>query len=324
MKKVAIVTTGGTIASRLEAGTGAVVAKVKGSQLLETVPGLDQIAQIELHDFSLVPGWNITPPMMLELSRVIDGLLNSPEYSGAVVTHGTDMIEETAYFLDLVLKTDKPVVVTGAMRHGSEPDGDGPRNLRSAVTVAACEDAQGQGVLVVLNDEIHGAEDATKMHATSVSTFESPEFGPLGALILGQPVFNRRSFSRSKIQTDRIDTAVDLIKTAAGMDDRLVRYALSEGASGLVIEGTGAGNVPATMVPGVMEAIARKIPVVIVSRCPEGAVAPIYGREGGGKLMQEAGAILGGRLSGQKARLKLMVALGSTSDVQEIRRLFEG
>jgi L-asparaginase len=323
MPKVMLVTTGGTIASRYDPAVDAIVAAVSGAQLLAMVPGLDEVAQVDLREFSLVPGWSITPEMMLDLCKILDEILASPDYSGAVVAHGTDMIEETAYFLDLTLKTDKPVVVAGAMHNTSDPDPDGPRNLKSAVTVAASPEAVGLGAMVVLNDQIHAAREAVKMHTTNVATFESPQAGPLGFIIMGRPIFLRRPFKRDRIPTDRINSAVDLIKTASGMDGRMVQHAVADGAAGLVIEGTGTGNVPGKMAPALYEALKLGLPVVLTSRCLKGSVAPIYGREGGAKLMVDAGAIIGGTLTGVKARLKLMVALGITTDLAEIRRMFE-
>src|SRR5947207_12556279 len=179
---VAIVFTGGTISMRLDPVAGGAVPVLSGKEILAQVPGLEQIAEVATTDFARSPGPHLTPALMLELSRVVASQLADARVNGVVVTHGTDTLEETAYLLDLVLPSDKPVVLVGSMRNSSELGWDGPANLLSAVRVAADPSVCGLGVLVVMNDQLLAASEVTKMHADSLETFQSRDFGPLGVV----------------------------------------------------------------------------------------------------------------------------------------------
>jgi L-asparaginase len=240
---------------------------------------------------------------------------------GLVLTHGTDTLEETAFLFDLTLDQPKPVVFCGAMRTVSEPGWDGPANLMAAVRAAVHNESAGRGVLIAVGEEIHSAAEATKWHTQSLSAFRSAH-GPLGVVDRGHIVYHRPPFRRPPIGAARLVSEVDLHTMAAGMDDALIRASMARGARGLVLEATGCGNVPPAVLPGLRAALAGRIPVVLVSRCPEGRVSPAYGYEGGGRMLEEMGVVFGQDLPGPKARIKLMVALGLTSDPAEIRRLF--
>jgi L-asparaginase len=261
---------------------------------------------------------------MLELSRFVEATLGSDECDGVVVTHGTDTLEETAYFLDLTLSSPKPVVLTGAMRNSSEIGWDGPSNLLAATRVASSEAARELGVLIVLNETILAAGEATKTHTEAFDAFQSPDFGPLGVIDKGRVIVRRSSTGRIHLRPERMEAPVFLIKVAAGYDSTLIDACLAAGAKGLVIEGLGRGNVPRECVPGIQRTILAGIPVVIASRCLRGRVFESYGYEGGNKQLRAIGAISAGFLNGQKARIKLGLALGATSDSNELRRLFEG
>jgi L-asparaginase len=259
---------------------------------------------------------------MWRLRRRVVSLLADPAVDGVVVTHGTDTLEETAYLLDLTVASPKPVVLVGAMRTFSDPGWDGPANLTAAVRTAAHPGAAGRGTLVVVGEEIHAASRVRKRHTQRLDAFHSA-LGPVGVLDRGRVLFHDPPFRAPVLQPRRLVTAVDLHVLAAGSDDRLVRASLASGARGLVLEGTGAGNVPPGVLPGVRAALRSRVPVVVVSRCAEGRVAPLYGFEGGGQRLAEMGAILAGDLGGPKARIRLMVALGVTSDPAEVKRLFD-
>jgi len=179
MKKVIILSTGGTIAMKYDNVLKASVPAVTGEELIEAVPPLKEFGDIEVVEFSNVSGPHITPRIMLELRNKIDELLEEERTAGVVLTQGTDTLEETAYFLDLTLKSEKPVVLTGAMRSSNELGEDGPFNLLSAVRTAVDPDAKGKGVLVVFNQEVHRAKDVTKTHTGNVDTFKSPFWGPI-------------------------------------------------------------------------------------------------------------------------------------------------
>jgi len=239
-----------------------------------------------------------------------------------VITHGTDTIEETAYLLDLTLDSDKPVVFCGAMRTISDVGWDGPANLRTAVRAAAHEGARGRGVLVAVGEQVHSASEATKVHTQILAAFTSPR-GPIGELSHGRVVFVRPPHRAEPLKPKRLVADVDLHVMAAGTDPALLRASLARGARGLVIEGTGCGNLPPSVLPIVQKARTKRVPIVLVSRCAAGRVAPLYGYAGGGLQLRKWGLIFGGDLPGHKARIKLMLALGMTSDPAALQRIFE-
>jgi L-asparaginase len=265
----------------------------------------------------------MTPALMFDLARRLEAVLARPDIAGAVVTHGTDTVEETASLVDLVLRSPKPVVFAVAMRNLSEVAPDGPRNLLGALTIAASPAAAGRGVLLAVNDEVHAARWVVKTDATHIHTFQSPGRGPLGRLAWDGPRFAWPPLRPAPLPVERIEPAVALVKVVAGMDSTLIAAALDHGARGLVIEGSGAGNIPDSATPGIIAAQARGVPVVIVSRSPFGLLSPTYGTPGGGRSLRERGVILGQNLNGPKARIRLMVALAATSDPATLRALFE-
>ena len=244
-KKVLILTTGGTIAMKFDPELG-VVPAVGGEELVDSVPGLRDVCPVEVREFSNVPSPHMTPRLMFELGGIIAEALEHDDVLGAVVTHGTDTLEETAYLLDLLHASDKPVCVTGAMRSGTDVSYDGTINLLDAVRVAAAPEARGKGVLVVLNDEIHAAREVTKTHSASVKTFESPFWGPLGYADADRIVFRREPLGRQTLRPADLVEAVHLVKLASGSDSLLIDFLADRGVRGLIIEGFGRGNVPPT------------------------------------------------------------------------------
>jgi len=325
MKKdtVAIIFTGGTISMTIDPRIGAAIPTLSGEQIMSMVTNIDKLADIKVVNFSEIPGPHVTPEILMRLKAQIEELLADESITGVVVTHGTDSLEETAYFLDLAIENEKPVIVVGAMRSSSELGYDGPSNLAAAVCTAVSEKARGKGVLIVLNNEVNTAFETTKTNTLSLGTFKSLTYGPLGVIDNDKLIIHRNITPRQHIKTDSIEPNVDLIKCVLGMDSRLLRFCVDSGSKGIVIEAMGRGNIPPKMVEGVQYAMDKNIPVVIVSRCPAGRVLDTYGYEGAGYALRKMGCIFGGELNGQKARMKLMLALGLTSDVDEIRSIFE-
>ncbi|MEP7342991.1 MAG: asparaginase [Acidobacteriota bacterium] len=315
--------TGGTISMRIDPATGGAIPMLSGEEIIAQVPGLNDIAEFDLINFDRLPGPHWTPQRMMELANAIREKLNDDSIAGAVVTHGTDTLEETAYFLDLVLATDKPVVLIGAMRNSSELSWDGPENLYAAVRVAIDPQSGGLGVVVAMNSQIISATEATKTHTESTDTFQSRDFGPLGFVDKDRVIVMRRPFEREHIMTDAIETHVDIIKMFIGANDRFINFAIDDGARGLVIEGLGRGNVTVAALPAIQRAIDAGLPVVITSRCPRGRVLDTYAYEGAGKQLRRMGVILGGMLPSHKARIKLMLALGAGWAPERIRLSFE-
>jgi L-asparaginase len=321
--KVVVLTTGGTIAMRYDAAAGGSVPAVNGAELVAAVPPLAGICDIEVREFSNVPSPHITPALMLRLGQTAEEILAGRDVLGLVITHGTDTLEETAFFLDLYTRGEKPICLTAAMRNAADLSCDGPHNILCAVRTAASAGARGKGVLVVMNEEIHAAVEVTKIHSANPGAFDSPSWGPLGYVDEDQVIIHRESLCRQNIHPERIEEDVHLVKMAAGMDDFFFRCLIEKKARGIVVEALGRGNVPPAAFAGIREAIAGHIPVVLTSRCPGGRVLGVYAYEGGGRQLLEAGAISAGELNGQKARLKLMLALGVTGDPQKLAELFK-
>lgn len=321
--RIALFFTGGTISMRVDPLTGGAIPALTGEQILALVPGLSEIADFDLIDFALLPGPHMTPSRMMQLARAVQAKLSDDTISGAVITHGTDTLEETAYLLDLVIASPKPVVFVGAMRNSSELSWDGPGNLRSAVRVAADALARECGVMIVMNDQLIAAAEATKTHTEAFDTFQSRDFGALGIVDKDRIIVTRRLLRREHIHTDALEERVDLIKLSAGSDGKFIDFAAESGARGLVIEALGRGNVPVAALPAIQRAIEAGLCVVITSRCWRGRVLDTYGYEGAGKQLKRMGAILGGLLPSHKARIKLMLLLGADYGIGKIRQSFE-
>ncbi|MGB7605077.1 MAG: asparaginase [Lutisporaceae bacterium] len=323
MKKIVIIFTGGTISMKNDKTLNAAVPAMTGEDILKLTPGIATIADIHFVDFSMIPGPHMTPKIMMELSKLIESKLENEGYDGAVVTHGTDSLEETAYLVDLTSSTEKPIVFVGAMKNSSELGWDGPVNLLDAVYTAASNESCNRGTLVVMNNEVHSASQVTKTNTHTLDTFKSVDFGPIGFIDNNKVYYYHCYTKRQHISVTEIDSKVDLIKSACGMDDRLLRFCVDSGTHGIVIEGMGRGNIPPEMVKGVEYALSKNIPIILVSRCHKGKVLDSYGYAGAGKDLTQKGVILGDNLPGQKARIKLMVALGHTTNISEIKDIFE-
>jgi len=209
------------------------------------------------------------------------------------------------------------------MRSGSELGYDGPSNLAAAICTAISPASQNKGVLVVMNNEVNAAREVTKTNTLALNTFRSPEFGPLGIVDNDEVIYYRTLDPHQHYPIDHLESRVALFKSTAGANSDFIDHALALGYKGIVIEALGRGNVPPEMAKGIYRALDQGIPVVIVSRCPTGRVRDTYGYEGAGKMLHDRGAIFGYNLPGQKARIKLMVSLSVTSNVQKIRSMFE-
>lgn len=324
MKNILIVFTGGTFSMMIDKSTGGAVPHFSGTELIKMIPGASQIANVTCCDFGMYPGPHVSPDLMLTLSNKIKELISANDIDGVVVTHGTDTLEETAYFLELSIDTSIPIVVTGSMKNSSEPDWDGPKNLIDSIQICLSPNSRNLGVLVCLDGAINAASEVTKTFTDEVDTFASLDFGTLGFVQKGRVIFNRLPRKVERIITDKINTNVDLIKVYAGMDDKFFKFSADTGADGIVVEAMGVGNVPPNAFAGIEYAINKGIPVVLVSRCPAGETLDIYGYPGAGKWLHKIGVMFSDYLNGQKARIKLIMALGKTNKLDELRELFEG
>ncbi|WP_032121799.1 asparaginase [Clostridium amazonitimonense] len=323
MKKVAVIFNGGTISMKVDPRIKAAVPSLTGEEIMSMVTGIEEYAEIESHNFSTLPGPHMTPEIMLDLSKFVQSFLEREDITGVVVTHGTDSLEETAYLVDLTINSSKPVIFTGSMRSSSELGYDGPSNLAEAICTAISEEARDRGVLVCLNGELNCASEVTKSNSMSLNAFKTPNFGPIGIVDNNKVIFYRNSVEKQTVAIDNINAKVALIKCVAGMDSGMINYCIDQGNQGIVVEAMGRGNIPPLMVEGIRLAINKGVAVVVVSRCFEGRVFDSYGYHGGGKELRNLGVIFGDNLPGQKARIKLLVTLSHTNDINKVRATFE-
>lgn len=322
MKKIAIVFNGGTISMKIDEKIKAAVPSLSADEIMSMIPGVEEVAEIEAYTFSNMPSPHMTLKVMLELSDFVSELVKRDDIEGVVVTHGTDTLEETAYLLDMTVQTEKPIVVTGAMRSGSELGYDGPFNLATAICTAISEEAKGRGVLVCFNGELNSASEVTKANSMALNAFKTPNFGPIGIVDNNKVIFYRETKNTVKYIVNEIKKDVALIKCVVDMDSSYIDFVIEKGFGGIVMEALGRGNVPPNMVKGIERALQKNIPIVVVSRCFEGRVHESYGYEGGGKKLKDLGVIFGDTLPGQKARIKLILAINSNTKVSEIHKDF--
>lgn len=282
------------------------------------IKGLKQFANITVVDYYHLPSPHMTVEKMLKLAQYVSRM--QAQYDGIVITHGTDTLEETAYFLDLTVENRIPIVMTGAMRSSNEIGSDGLSNLRSAVYVAMSEESVKQGVVVVMNEEIHASAFVTKTHTTNLATFQTPTFGPVG-ITSKNNVLYFQSFKREpRYQIDIINKRVGLVKTYVDMQSDV--FEIYHHYDGLVIEGLGAGNLPPQVLGIIQKLLDSGVKVVMVSRAFNGITEDVYDYDGGGKQLRQMGVIFTQGLSGVKARLKLLVALSSGIDDEQLRYVF--
>ncbi len=210
------------------------------------------------------------------------------------------------------------------MRNNSELGYDGSSNLSAAICTAISNRSLNKGVLIVMNNEVNAAGEVVKTNTLALDTFKSPEFGPLGIVDNDEVIFYRDIVSKKHISTNEIEDKVALIKVVAGMESDIINFYIDSEYKGIVIEALGRGNIPPQMLDGIKRAISKNIPVIMVSRCHTGRVLDTYGYEGGGKHLRGLGVIFGGNLPGHKARIQLILALGKTKNIIEIKEIFEG
>lgn len=304
--------------------SGGMIPRLTGVEILAHVPDHHRIARVTVQEFGRYPGPHMTIERMWRLrSAVLDAI--SDGVDGIVITHGTDTIEETAYLLDRSLDPVVPVIVTGAMRSLSELSWDGPANLMAALNVAVAPDSVRRGVMVVMDERVVQGFEVVKTHTDEFGTFRSPNWGPLGIVDHGQVLYYRESRRKEALAPAYPALPVDLVKLAAGSDSRLLDASRESGAAGVVVEALGRGNVPEASVPGIERWLATGRPVVVTSRSLRGRVLDTYAYPGGGHHLREMGVIFGDHLSGQQARIELMLAVGvHGADRTAIGRVIEG
>ena len=318
-KKILVLHTGGTISMQADS-SGAVVTSSDNPMNHVSNP-LEGI-QVHTLDFFNLPSPHIKPKHMLALYQKIKE--EAANYDGVVITHGTDTLEETAYFLDTMEVPHMPIVLTGAMRSSNELGSDGVYNYLSALRVASDDRAADKGVLVVMNDEIHAAKYVTKTHTTNVGTFQTPTHGPLGLITKREILYFKTAESRVRFDLNHIQGLVPIISAYAGMTDELIDMLDLEQLDGLIIQAFGAGNIPKETAQKLESLLQKGIPVALVSRCFNGIAEPVYAYQGGGVQLQKAGVFFVKELNAQKARLKLLIALNAGLTGQALKDYMEG
>jgi L-asparaginase len=334
LPRVRVIGTGGTIASKagdalqLSGYTIALTAR----ELVDSVAGLDRVASVEAEQFSNIGSFAITPDLWLRLARRINELFaGDPSLAGIVVLHGTDTLEETAFFLNLTVRSDRPVVLAGSMRPASALSADGPLNLVNAVRTAGSPDARGKGVLVLLNDQVSSARDATKQNTYRTDAFHPGDFGFLGTVDADRVVFYRtpvrRHTTRSEFKLEGITSLprVDVVYSYAGADGVMIDAVTRAGARGIVIAGTGAGDMTYAESDAVLRAREAGVAVVRGTRVGAGRVFDQVPRDARAARpwYRDHGIVASDNLTPQKARVLLMLALTTTQSPQELQRIFD-
>lgn len=325
MPKVFILATGGTIAGAAESKTqaGYTSGQLQIGALIDAVPGITKLAHLEWEQISNVGSQDMSFEIMITLANRINELFSSEDVRGVVVTHGTDTMEETAHFLNLIVKSKRPVVMTGAMRPSTALSADGPLNLYNAVAVAGDPDAAGRGILVVMNDRIHGAHSLTKTNTTSVETFLSPITGLIGTVVYGKARYFRRPFRKHTYMSEFSVAGVtalprvDILYACADMPADLIECSVAKGAKGIVFAGDGNGNMNAASLEAAHQAAENGIFIVRSSRVPTGTVGRNV--EVDDDRMK---FIASDELNPAKARILLMLALLKKRSLQEIQALY--
>jgi L-asparaginase len=320
---VTILATGGTIAgAQPKPGeVGYKAGSFSVESLIQAVPGMEKIAAVTGEQIANIGSQDMNDAVWLKLARRVNEV---PKVNGIVVTHGTDTMEETAYFLDLVVKGDKPVVLVGSMRPATAISADGPMNLYNATAVASALAAWGRGVLVVMNDDIHYAREVTKSNTTSLQTFVSPDRGRAGAVLFGKPTFYSKPIERHTSGSvfavplpDKLPSVM-VIYSHANAGRELVDAAVAAGAQGIVLAGVGDGNATAPMIDGLSAAARKGVVVVRSSRVGSGTVARNVELDD-----DKLGFVAGRDLEPGKARVLLQQALTKTRDVGQIQKYFD-
>lgn len=322
---IKILATGGTIAGSAPKSTeltGYRAGALTIDTLINAVPAVKEVAHVTGEQIASIGSQDMTDEVWLKLAKRVNELLAQDDVDAIVITHGTDTLEETAYFLNLTVKSTKPVVLVGAMRPATAISADGPLNLLNAVIVAASADSAGKGVLVCMNDTIEGARDVTKTHTTNVATFRSPDFGSLGVVTQGRAEYFKTSVKKHTLQSEfdiaQLDSLprVDIVYSHANDDGVMTQAAVAAGAKGIVHAGTGNGSLHKNAFPALRQAVESGVVVVRAARVPSGLTTKSL------QTWADAGLLQSNSLNPQKARVLLQLALTKTSDPKEIQRMF--
>lgn len=320
---VVVVTTGGTVAMKVDEKTGALIPAVSGKDLIEAVPALGKIATIETTEFINIDSSQMTPQVWRDLAEKVDSILARDEVTGVVVTHGTDTMEEGVFFLQTTLKSKKTVAFVGAMRSASDLSADGPANIYDAVKTVVSPESKGWGAVLVMDQYVNEARYVQKSHTTNPHTFMSGQYGYLGYVVNNKVMKFHDVIKVTKVDLPKTLVKVPLFHTYPGDDGASIKHAVDDGAKGIAVAGLGAGNVSKEVFAAVKYALSKNVPVVIGTRVYEGGVYPMYGSEGGGSTLMKAGAFLSKDLALNKARMLLLLGVSNGLKGEELSKLFD-
>jgi L-asparaginase len=326
MPRIAMVFTGGTISTLPDEAAGGNVPVLNGAAILARSPGVAAVADVDPIDWGLVPASHLRFAQMIDIARVVDSALARPDMVGAVVVQGTDTIEETSLAYELLVRSDKPLIVTGAMRDGSAPDFDGPQNLADAARCALSPHLVGKGVQVVLDRLVVAARDVVKTHTTAMDTFQPRDGAATGhfdgeRLVLDAAQLRPR-LRLPSVPEDALEN-VYLVTAVAGIDGTIIRGLRAGRPRGLVVAATGTGNTAADLLAAASELMADGTVVVETTRAPQGTVQPWYAFPGGGAMWQRAGA-LPSSYDGPKSRVILALGLAAGLGRDELAQMLAG
>jgi len=306
-----ILFTGGTISMQRDADAGGNMPVHSGEALMRLVPGVERIAPLRIEDWARMPACHFDQARLWALRERVRALSASDGVRGIVITHGTDILEETAYLLDRTLDRRIPVAITGAMRTSSDEGWDGPGNLRDAVTVAASAASAGRGAMVVFAGQVFAGRTAAKTHATDPDAFSAPHGGPIGGVVDGEVRYSAEPpRAGAPLEPASLHARVAHVPSVVGDQGTMLELARGD-HDGVVVEAFGSGNMPPGAVPAIRRWIEEGKPVVLASRCWWGQVTPVYAFEGGGARTTAMGAIPAGPRTPSQARMELAIALSA-------------
>jgi len=325
-KNITIVATGGTIAGAGESATGAKYAssQILIEQIASAIPGINKLANIKTDQLLNMASQDMDDESWLKIVKEVNKLLDDKEVDGIVITHGTDTLEETAYLLNLTVKSNKPIIVVGSMRPSTSISADGPINLYNAVALAASKEAIGKGVLVMLNDEIFAARDVSKTSTTNTNTFKANNSGAIGHIYYGKPQIyysptrtHTKNSEFTNIKRFSSLPKVEIIYMYSGQDANIIDSLVEDGAQAIVVAGVGDGNVYKSALPKLIAASKKGVMIVRSSRGGSGFV------EANTEINDdEYGFITADNLNPQKARILIKLALTKTKDREKLQKIF--
>ncbi len=316
MKRVALITTGGTIQSK-KVASGLLSSGEMSGQELADICRLPSDIEIEVHNLFQLPSMHVTFDHLVRLKQKIEEVFTDPSISGVVITHGTDSLEETVYFLDLTISDSRRVVVTGSQRSPDELGTDVYSNLRNSVYVAVDDSLENVGAVVVFNERVWSARYVKKVHASNLQGFESFGYGYLGIIDNDVVSVYQKPLSREVYDIGTELPSVDIIKCYLDADGKFIRAAADSGVKGLILEGVGRGQVSPMMVDDIIYAINKGISIVVTTSAEEGQVHTSYDYKGSAYDLALRGAVLGKDYDSKKARIKLAVLMAAEKDVKE-------